>query len=356
MSVLRFSGDHAWPSSEQVHLHLLPGIVNTILLTLSGLTIWRSTRLCSIGDSSGARTWLLATLLLGFAFLGVKSYEYSSKYEHGIFPGAGRSLIYGQADDNYLSRVVLEMRREIRRLEQTPEDGRIEEKQTRLEELYLLQSGIVDWTQFAVGRSGDNALKREAIQALAHQIYLQHESAPGNEFIEAERKRIGQESEQLRQRIELINRERTVAQDELRVLLPRKDSGDEVISQQYERVAETVSRLTDDMGALSKELRPVQDRLAAVDMVESSEAGEGINERYGIRLPIVIPGGHKWASLYYLLTGTHAIHLIFGLIVMMFLLLFRLDVSWLPTLENLNLYWHFVDVVWILIFAVIYLT
>ena len=64
-------------------------------------------------------------------------------------------------------------------------------------------------------------------------------------------------------------------------------------------------------------------------------------------------------SLYYLMTGLHALHMIIGLAVMAVMLL----LSWRGTItpeyyspiEISGLYWHFVDIVWIFLFPLLYL-
>ena len=351
--VLRFSGGQGWPRAEQVGVSVTLGVINTVILMLSGITMWLSVRQCARNQTSNSRIWLLATLLLGLSFLGIKAFEYKSKYDHGIFPSSKQSLIYDAADDRYLSRTVSEMRAEIQRVEQLASQGQLEQKQKRLEELYLLQSGIVDWTQYVVGRSSDPNVKREAIAALAHQIY-HHDSDPAvSKYIAAEQKSVDAERLRLSEKLDRILKERSVAQEELRELLPKKDSGDQEILRQFDQVSETVSRLDEDVADLNKEIRPIENRLLAIESVNS---GAGINESYDVRLPMVIPGGHKWSSLYYLLTGAHAIHLVAGLVPMLFLLFVRLGGQWLGWMENLSLYWHFVDVVWLVVFAIIYLT
>lgn len=67
----------------------------------------------------------------------------------------------------------------------------------------------------------------------------------------------------------------------------------------------------------------------------------------------------RFSSAFYSLTGFHGVHVTVGIIMLMSLLLMSLRGN-LPehrseTVEIVGLYWHFVDVVWILIFAVVYL-
>jgi cytochrome c oxidase subunit 3 len=82
----------------------------------------------------------------------------------------------------------------------------------------------------------------------------------------------------------------------------------------------------------------------------------GYNEEYPwLRLPIVIPGGNMWASTYFTLTGFHALHVLVGLIVFAIMLPMRLDIAAAGFIENIGLYWHFVDLVWIFLFPLLYL-
>lgn len=88
---------------------------------------------------------------------------------------------------------------------------------------------------------------------------------------------------------------------------------------------------------------------------EEGHAG-GLNEKHSwLHMPVVVPGGNMWASTYFLLTGFHAIHVIVGLIAFSILLLKVLDASWAGVIENIGLYWHFVDLVWIFLFPLLYL-
>lgn len=66
-----------------------------------------------------------------------------------------------------------------------------------------------------------------------------------------------------------------------------------------------------------------------------------------------------FGSAFYTLTGFHGVHVSVGIIMLMALVIrsFRghLHREQAETVEIIGLYWHFVDVVWILIFTVVYL-
>ena len=68
---------------------------------------------------------------------------------------------------------------------------------------------------------------------------------------------------------------------------------------------------------------------------------------------------NRSSSAFYTLTGFHGVHVTFGIIMLMSVLLLSLrghiHKKNAETVEVVGLYWHFVDVVWILIFAIVYL-
>jgi len=67
--------------------------------------------------------------------------------------------------------------------------------------------------------------------------------------------------------------------------------------------------------------------------------------------------GNIFASSYFLMTGFHAIHVIVGMIMFGIALWLgvRLNEDWSNYVENVGLYWHFVDLVWIFLFPLIYI-
>ena len=66
-----------------------------------------------------------------------------------------------------------------------------------------------------------------------------------------------------------------------------------------------------------------------------------------------------FGSAFYTLTGFHGVHVSVGIIMLMSLVVMSLRGNLGPeraeTVEIIGLYWHFVDIVWILIFTIVYL-
>jgi len=68
--------------------NLLIGAFNTTVLICSSLTMALAVRCAALGKKNLLVLFLILTLLLGGAFLGVKAYEYHDKYVHHEIPGA----------------------------------------------------------------------------------------------------------------------------------------------------------------------------------------------------------------------------------------------------------------------------
>jgi cytochrome c oxidase subunit III len=108
----------------------------------------------------------------------------------------------------------------------------------------------------------------------------------------------------------------------------------------------------------SRDALPSPFRLVAATEEAEDHGGhlEGLNDQHPwLKLPIMIPGGNMWASTYFLLTGFHALHVVVGLIAFALLLMMNLGRASAGTIENVGLYWHFVDLVWIFLFPLLYL-
>jgi len=71
----------------------------------------------------------------------------------------------------------------------------------------------------------------------------------------------------------------------------------------------------------------------------------------------IYPGTNIFFSCYFTLTGFHGLHVVGGLIVLLYLLIFadKYLGEKSPGVEMVGLYWHFVDIVWIFLFPMLYL-
>ena len=68
-------------------LNIWYGTINTAVLICSSLTVVLAVRAAQLGKRKALVTWLLLTIVLGIAFLGIKGIEYYEKFENHHVPG-----------------------------------------------------------------------------------------------------------------------------------------------------------------------------------------------------------------------------------------------------------------------------
>ena len=70
-------------------------------------------------------------------------------------------------------------------------------------------------------------------------------------------------------------------------------------------------------------------------------------------------GVEQFYSLYFIMTGLHALHMIIGIGIMTVIAIMawkrQFDGTYYTPVEVSGLYWHFVDIVWIFLFPLLYL-
>ena len=70
-------------------------------------------------------------------------------------------------------------------------------------------------------------------------------------------------------------------------------------------------------------------------------------------------GSEIFFSLYFIMTGIHALHMVVGIVLMLVILWMAWRGTFTPEyygpMEVAGLYWHFVDIVWIFLFPLLYL-
>jgi cytochrome c oxidase subunit III len=149
----------------------------------------------------------------------------------------------------------------------------------------------------------------------------------------------------------------------------------------YERVREQLKAIVDKGPAEDTHVKACDELLARmngkdvtvdgktqyVPPISPAELGNEVNEilekaeKDGKTLHIApaIPFGNLWASCYFAMTGFHALHVFGGLVIFAIILLIgvfgKLGPQHESMLEITGLYWHFVDIVWIFLFPLLYL-
>jgi cytochrome c oxidase subunit 3 len=90
-------------------------------------------------------------------------------------------------------------------------------------------------------------------------------------------------------------------------------------------------------------------------------AQEGDHDPHKLHLlpGATVPQVQMFYWIYFAMTGMHALHMIIGAGLLTFLLIFsvkgRFDPEYHSPVEVIGLYWHFVDIVWIFLFPLLYL-
>jgi cytochrome c oxidase subunit 3 len=75
-------------------LDLTLGGFNTVVLIMSSLTMAMAVWSAQVGKKQLVSIFLIATVVLGTIFLGVKVIEYKQKFDHHLIPGAGFDIRY----------------------------------------------------------------------------------------------------------------------------------------------------------------------------------------------------------------------------------------------------------------------
>lgn len=104
---------------------------------------------------------------------------------------------------------------------------------------------------------------------------------------------------------------------------------------------------------------PVLTALLITFLLGTGFVGMEVNEFSHLIMEGNGPSQSAFLSSYFTLVGTHGLHVTLGLIWMLTLMIFMvirgLSPSNIRKLVSLSLFWHFLDIVWIFIFTIVYL-
>jgi cytochrome c oxidase subunit III len=335
--VIRF-GAFTWPKPHDVHLSEPIGAFNTFVLICSSVTIVLAFEMAKANRSSLAKIWLALTLLLGGVFLGIKGYEYQAKFAHGIHPSASpRSNLYERADLVYAGAVRQRLTDIRNELEKVPERTNEQNKQLKTSNVLLNQ--FVRPLEKQAVMANTAAERQAALDLLAYGVF-HSEPHRGEAPPSIEAKKVAAEKDRLEAEMATAKAQREAIAAELPTIM------DPQAKSQKQAEYDTLGRAIETEIPAMIELAPkLEDGLMHDDNEDS----------HWLKLPLMIPSGNMWASTYFLLTGFHAIHVVVGLIAFALMLPMTFTAKNAGILENIGLYWHFVDLVWIFLFPLLYL-
>lgn len=293
-------GSPGWPTDTNVtHINILLGGTNTFVLIVSSYFVVVSHDCLLTHKYVKAWNFMLYTLILGFVFLGIKSVEYYGKIDHDILPGH-----IPENNRQGMEKVVDQFGRLMdRRLTAAfPKQSKREDQRAELD------STIKTLTE----KSGRTPAEESQLKSLTALSKLNSEYVSMKDHVRAD--------------ISLH-----VPYEKLDAI--RKE---ENIAGKYDPVSlDEVNHKVDEL----------------VKDPQTKDLAYGLTPAH----PILY--GNLFASNYFLMTGFHAIHVIIGLFMFILILMkgSRLCVDDAILVENIGLYWHFVDLVWIFLFPLLYI-
>ncbi len=133
----------------------------------------------------------------------------------------------------------------------------------------------------------------------------------------------------------------------------------QTVKAQLTHAAERGGEAAADAKALLAKLELKDSRPQITPEELGRQVHELVHKHHDLHVAEVIPFGNLWASCYFAMTGFHALHVLGGLVIFVVILLMaargRLGTQNEQMLELTGLYWHFVDIVWIFLFPLLYL-
>ena len=327
-------GSQPWPTQDQTHIEIALGAINTFVLIFSSYLVVLAHEAMHAKDFQKAKNYVSFAFLLGILFLGIKSVEYYGKYTHNLLPGK-----VTESKVQALNKAVLDLEHAV--------------EATGLPELRAEQKRL------------STKVGPELSKALAKAKEENNSKALGKaeEKYQANTKAIEELEKQIEAKQPFEAAYLTLRNDVRKGAISKLAPDENSLLEQAEAEAKQGAA---NEGAAKEE---PQSEAAESDASKSATADLSLKERLDllreefpeetahIHDPNIIIYGNLFASLYFLLTGFHAIHVIVGLILFFIVIKqgARLDEKWSDFVENSGLYWHFVDLVWIFLFPLIYI-
>lgn len=293
-------------------LDVVWGLVNTIVLLASSVTIVFAVKAARDGQRWGIVGWLMATLLLGFVFLGVKSIEYAGKYNHHLVPGDGRLF----------------------------EKVGMDPKPFDFAHYYDWKIGDAIYGGKQEGKPRNivtDAWYRYVVKKIEDNYYVK-KTFRGKSLLEAYRSQLKSEgADDIEAKVAAKKKDLKKIEDKIHAKYDKA-----LAKYQAENLYNPAPYSPDFTG-----------KPAYIEGYEKDKEGNAELK------PVVPKGVELYFSLYFAMSGMHALHMIIGSFLLLWIAglaaLGKFNPEYYPHVEYFGLYWHFVDIVWIFLFPLLYL-
>lgn len=351
--VLRL-GSPGWPTSEEdTHINVIAGGVNTFVLLASSYLVVVAHEAMSQKNFTKARMYLWGTFAAAVLFLGIKSYEYYGKFSHDILPGH-----IAETDDQAI-------RKATRELTAVADAQALAAFQASWDQAVDLNS--VPVSESVPGDAAEAFIGNLGRPATATEMVAQHPGELLLQWVQSHKPSMSDPEAEGQWAAQYADLQTAVFEAELKPVSESNPAVNELVQQVTKiqnhvnaDVSLAVASIDEARKALPEDgaLPPVT-VAELTDALHEMEENEGYGEwvAAGVHHPHKIVYGNLFASTYFLMTGFHAIHVIVGMILFGMVLKqgSNLDSSWTDWVENSGLYWHFVDLVWIFLFPLLYI-
>ncbi len=406
--VLRM-GSPGFPTDPDVtHIRIWAGGLNTFVLILSSYFVVVAHEAMVVDNYTKARRFLIFTFVLACLFLGIKSIEYYGKFSHDILPG--------RVPENAMQSVE-KVEKQFGDIVRAEVAAAVPDAATYDDQLNALRSGdqsgeaanvlalAEEYNHFASHVRANLALDQKRDEKSALIILQDGKEVVTKDFrLTVARKKVTLESGKT---IVLdapdIKKTKKVEEDDEEDIAPAGEENANDAVEKPDASAEKEPALYDFTTQDGKTYRgtvedvastftltfpdgktqemPIADvaeeraidrpELISADATEAESKAQlkvvedhihkltkddrfaGMLGHLHLSPPILF--GNLFASCYFIMTGFHAIHVIVGMILFGIVLLQPSMEGWGDWIENSGLYWHFVDLVWIFLFPLLYI-
>jgi cytochrome c oxidase subunit 3 len=340
--IVLYFGSPGWPTDTNVtHIKIWAGGLNTFVLLTSSYFVVLAHEAMAQGKYQRAWNFIAMTFLAACLFLGIKGIEYYGKFDHRILPG-----IIPETD--------LESVRTLRDDWEKQMDRTLNSLIPGKDPLHVKQATLLGEIDSAEGA------RRTQLQNWAD---LYTEFAKYREDVSANRLTLAAAEQRIFNlrhygTITVDGAERSGVYVTPAIVKAAQSHGAHGASHNGNHSDASHGLSLPELAAGQVAIGDGYghwDIFNARDVKSPQMKYAGLLGSVNLRHPIVY--GNLFASTYFLMTGFHAIHVLVGMILFAIVLFqgAKLSDRWSNWVENSGLYWHFVDLVWIFLFPLLYI-